>query len=55
MHKTLLPFLAGCAVCVTPAFAQNTTSLTHEVVLSDLEAPWDMAVLEDGTMFYTEK
>jgi glucose/arabinose dehydrogenase len=30
-------------------------SLTHSVVLSGLEFPWDMAFLEDGTMFFTEK
>ena len=35
--------------------AQNTTSLKHAVVLDDLENPWDMAFLDDGTMFYTEK
>jgi glucose/arabinose dehydrogenase len=35
--------------------AQNTTSLTHTVVLEDLENPWDMAFLDDGTMLYTEK
>ncbi|MCP1167715.1 PQQ-dependent sugar dehydrogenase [Limimaricola sp. ASW11-118] len=33
----------------------NTSSLQHEVVLEGLENPWDMAFLEDGTMFYTEK
>jgi glucose/arabinose dehydrogenase len=41
-----------------PALAQtgtNTTSLQHSVVLSDLESPWDMAFLPDGTMFFTEK
>ena len=36
-------------------WAQNTTSLTSTVVLDDLENPWDMAFLDDGTMFYTEK
>ncbi len=30
-------------------------SLTHETVLSGLESPWDMAFLDDGTMFFTEK
>ncbi len=35
--------------------AANTTSLQHAVVLSDLESPWDMAFLDDGTMFFTEK
>ncbi len=51
--------LAACAVTfVSPAMAQtgaNTTSLQHSVVLSDLENPWDMAFLEDGTMFFTER
>jgi glucose/arabinose dehydrogenase len=37
------------------AQAMNTTSLQHEVVLSDLDEPWDMAFLDDGTMFFTEK
>ncbi len=38
-----------------PAFAQNTSSLTHTLVLDELENPWDMAFLDDGTMFFTEK
>lgn len=46
---------ASVAVCATSALAQNTTSLTHTVVLEDLENPWDMAFMDDGTMFYTEK
>ncbi len=29
--------------------------LTHETVLTGLESPWDMAFLDDGTMFFTEK
>ena len=33
----------------------NTSSLTHSVVLSGLDNPWDMAFLADGTMFFTEK
>lgn len=45
----------GVAFAATTAFAQNTTSLSHSVVLEDLENPWDMAFLDDGTMFYTEK
>ncbi|MGR3493941.1 PQQ-dependent sugar dehydrogenase [Citreimonas sp.] len=54
----LLPLLAGAAFAASPALAQsgmNTTSLEHEVVLSDLDSPWDMAFLDDGTMFFTEK
>lgn len=50
-----LALSASVAVCATSALAQNTTSLTHTVVLEDLENPWDMAFMDDGTMFYTEK
>lgn len=49
---------ASVAALSTGALAQtgmNTTSMSHEVVLDDLENPWDMAFLEDGTMFFTEK
>ncbi|GGK27040.1 PQQ-dependent sugar dehydrogenase [Salinarimonas ramus] len=50
--------VAGSLVAGAPALAQqagmNTTSLAHEVVLSDLNIPWDMAFLDDGTMFFTE-
>jgi glucose/arabinose dehydrogenase len=45
-------------VAASPALAQsgmNTTSLQHEVVLEGLDSPWDMAFLDDGTMFFTEK
>ncbi|MBN9080135.1 MAG: aldose sugar dehydrogenase [Rhizobiales bacterium 62-17] len=57
-----LPQLVSAAVCAlalsAPALAQNganTTSLKHSVVLSDLDNPWDMAFLPDGTMFFSEK
>lgn len=50
-----LALAVGATVGAVPALAQNTTSLTHSVVLEDLENPWDMAFLDDGTMFYTEK
>ncbi|NKX46322.1 PQQ-dependent sugar dehydrogenase [Roseicyclus persicicus] len=33
----------------------NAPSLTYETVMSELNGPWDMAFLEDGTMFFTEK
>ena len=54
----LIPLIAGTLMSTTSAFAQtgaNTTSLQHSVVLEGLENPWDMAFLDDGTMFYTEK
>jgi len=52
-----LPLVSVAAMMAAmPALAQtNTSSLSHEVVLSDLDAPWDMAFLGDGTMFFTEK
>lgn len=55
-HKGgLVPLIAGLALLAAPAIAQNTSSLTHSVVLDNLENPWDMAFLDDGTMFFTEK
>ena len=55
-RNSWMSVLAASALLVgAPAIAQNTTSLTHSVVLEDLENPWDMAFLDDGTMFYTEK
>lgn len=53
-----LPVAASLTLAASAASAQsgmNTTALQHEVVLSDLENPWDMAFLDDGTMFFTEK
>jgi len=51
--------LAAAAISTgAPAIAQgqgmNTTSLGHEVVVDGLEVPWDIAFLDDGTMFFTE-
>lgn len=39
----------------TMALAKNGPDLGYETVLTDLDNPWDMAFLPDGTMFYTEK
>jgi glucose/arabinose dehydrogenase len=49
-------FLAATALGSGGALAQgmNTTSLGHEVVVEGLEIPWDIAFLDDGTMFFTE-
>lgn len=60
-RRTELSLIALAASAVAfglPAIAQtgaNTSSLEHSVVLSDLDNPWDMAFLDDGTMFFTEK
>ena len=53
--RGLVPLIVGAIICAAPAFAKNTTSLAHTLVLEGLENPWDMAFLDDGTMFFTEK
>ena len=54
--KIACVFTLAAGVLVTPvAYAVNTTSLKHTVVLDKLENPWDMAFMNDGTMFFTEK
>lgn len=50
----ILALLASAAMSATAVFADAPT-LSHSVVLDDLDSPWDMAFLDDGTMFYTEK
>lgn len=50
----VLASTAMWAVSMGTAQAQ-VPSLTHTVVMSGLESPWDMAFLDDGTMFFTEK
>jgi aldose sugar dehydrogenase len=55
---SLFAMVTAAMALGAPALAQsgmNTTSLSHSVVLSDLESPWDVAFLDDGTMFFTEK
>lgn len=51
----IVTMFAGVSLLAGSALAQNTTSLTHTLVLDGLENPWDMAFLDDGTMFFTEK
>jgi glucose/arabinose dehydrogenase len=53
-------FAVGALACAVPVQANaqsgmNTTSLDHSVVMEGLDSPWDMAFLEDGTLFVTEK
>ena len=55
---TVTTAIIGSIYLAAPVAAQvgtNTSSLEHSVVLSNLDSPWDMAFLEDGTMFFTEK
>ena len=63
MRQSLTVWSLSAAMALTishgaPAVAgghAKAPSLTHTTVLSDLESPWDMAFLPDGTMFFTEK
>lgn len=55
---SLIAIAASCMALGAPALAQtgaNTSTLQHSVVLDGLDNPWDMAFLDDGTMFFTEK
>lgn len=54
-RHSILHGVAAGALFAVPSLAQNTTSLSHELVLDGLENPWDMAFLDDGTMLFTEK
>jgi len=57
-RESLVALAVGALICAPTALAQsgaNTSSLQHSVVLEGLENPWDMAFLDDGTMFFTEK
>lgn len=53
--RRMAALIGGVACLAMPALANNTSSLQHELVLDGLDNPWDMAFLDDGTMFYTEK
>ncbi len=56
--KKLVCALIACGSlsAFTIAVAQPAApGLTHAVVLSKLDSPWDMAFLPNGTMFFTEK
>ena len=54
-------FCAAAAFALPFSFPAATTAkadapkIAHDIVLSDLDNPWDMAFLPDGTMFFTEK
>ncbi|MEA2117783.1 PQQ-dependent sugar dehydrogenase [Halovibrio sp. HP20-50] len=61
-QPTLRPLSAAIASAliiglpgITTASANDGPQLSHTTVVSDLENPWDMAFLADGTMFFTER
>ena len=56
----LVPFVAVTLASALPTVTtaqsgMNTTSLQHSIVMEGLDNPWDMAFLDDGTMFFTER
>lgn len=55
-RATAVAATAMAVILPAAALAQSQgPNLTHETVLSDLQDPWDMAFLPDGSMFFTEK
>lgn len=54
-YSLAMSVAAGALLSAVSASAQNTSSLSYELVLDGLENPWDMAFLDDGTMLFTEK
>ena len=55
---SLCAVMASAVSYGLPAAADSHSkapSLQHTTVLSGLESPWDMAFLQDGTMFFTER
>ena len=63
MKRLLLAALPCVLLAGAPAVPEKqgsptrsgAPSLSHTVVLTKLDGPWDMAFLPDGTMFFTEK
>lgn len=57
MKRLLLAALPCILVAGSPAGKDPAAApaLSHTVVLTKLDGPWDMAFLPDGTMFFTEK
>ncbi len=50
-----LAVLAGAGIASTAIAQSKAPTLSSTVVLKGRDAPWDMAFLPDGTMFFTEK
>ncbi len=56
--RSVSAIMASAMLTGLPTVALSDTKvpeLSHSTVLSDLKNPWDMAFVEDGTMFFTEK
>lgn len=57
MKRLLLATLPCILLAGSPAGKEPATAptLSHTVVLTKLDGPWDLAFLPDGTLFFTEK
>ncbi|MBM3378372.1 MAG: PQQ-dependent sugar dehydrogenase [Betaproteobacteria bacterium] len=55
MAKAFKAALLGAALAVSGGAIASTPVLSTEEVVTKLELPWDMAFLQDGTLFFTEK
>jgi aldose sugar dehydrogenase len=62
--KQQISLLFACALVATTSLtacgsddtvSASAPTLTRTVVMSNLQSPWDLAFLADGTMFFTEK
>lgn len=55
MSKFTRVLLLSAGLAAAGALHAAAPTLTTEVVVGKLELPWDMAFMQDGTMFFTEK
>jgi len=55
LSKFTRVLLLSAGLAAAGALHAAAPTLTTEVVVGKLELPWDMAFMQDGTMFFTEK
>lgn len=55
MFKLARVFALSAGLTAAGALQAAAPTLTTEVMVGKLELPWDMAFMQDGTMFFTEK
>ena len=53
--KALNAVLLSVGLAASSSLLAAAPNLSTEVVVGKLELPWDMAFMQDGTMFFTEK
>jgi aldose sugar dehydrogenase len=55
MHRYAQILVLSFGVAAAGSLHAAAPTLSTEVVVGKLELPWDMAFMQDGTMFFTEK